>query len=799
MARLARCLVLAPTWMSASARSLAAALLLAAAAGAVAPAWAAPAGAVDAGAGAGDRFVGLPLAAALQMLQRDGVAVVFSTAVVLPSMVVRTAPRASTPSAILDELLRPHGLAASRGPRGRLIVVRAAGPPTQPPPVPAVPPVAAEIEVTAPAESMHGEPVAAAVLDPVAPEGDLPHVGGDVFRAVGLLPGAATSESSAQLSVRGGRRDDVMVVLDGLELLAPYHLQEFDGALGIVPALSLEHVELIADPVPVEYGDRLGGVVDMRTRTPQTPLHLSLGVGSLFAEASASGAFARDRGRWLAAARAGNYRLALEAGGRHEDPRYWDVFGKTDYALRPGQDLQLRLLLASDDFEVDPVNVGGGSYRSRWENSYLWASHVGALGAQGLAESVAWIGLLERKRFAERAQQGTTRFDLDDDRNSVFAGGKTTWRWAPPAARWSLDGGAEWRQIDSAIDYRADRVDLAPELPGTTPAEGHTLFSHDFEFEQLAAFASGRLRVGRGLTLEGGLRWDHTGLTDEAHTSPRLHVAWSPDGASVVRAGWGWYYQSQRPYEVQVEDGQTSVSPSERATQSLLSYERRLAGGASWRAGAYERREGSPRARFESLFDTSVIYPELSPGRVRLDPDFARARGVELLFRAAPRPRLDWSAAYTRAAVEDRIDGRWVPRATDETHALELLAHVQLPHHFTLSAVWLYHTGWPTTEVSGRVGRDELGNVRVEPVLGPIRGDRLPEYHRLDLRLGRGWDVRGGRLSAFLDLQNVYGRHNVRGYEAFRFGLDDRGEPEVFADSVSWGGFLPSFGVRWSR
>src|SRR6185503_1336514 len=43
MARLARCLVLAPTWMSASARSLAAALLLAAAAGAVAPAWAAPA------------------------------------------------------------------------------------------------------------------------------------------------------------------------------------------------------------------------------------------------------------------------------------------------------------------------------------------------------------------------------------------------------------------------------------------------------------------------------------------------------------------------------------------------------------------------------------------------------------------------------------------------------------------------------------------------------------------------------------------------------------------------------------
>lgn len=775
-----------------------AALLLATVAGAVAPALAASAATTD--AHPGDRFVGMPLAAALQVLQREGVAVVFSTAVVLPSMVVRTAPRASTPRAMLDELLRPHGLAASRGPRGRLVVVRAAPPPAELEPRPPAPPViAAEIEVTAPVESAHGEPIAAAVLDPVPPESDVPHTGNDVFRAVGLLPGAATSESSAQLSVRGGRRDDVMVVLDGLELLAPYHLQEFDGALGIVPAISLEHVELIADPVPVEYGDRLGGVVDMRTRTPQTPLHVSLGVGSLFAEASAGGAFAGDRGRWLAAARGGNYRLALEAGGRHEDPRYWDLFGKTDYALRPGQDVQLRLLLASDDFEVDGVNVGGGSYRSRWGNSYLWASHVGALGAQGLAESVAWVSLLERDRFAEQARQGSTQFDLDDERTSVFAGGKSTWRWAPPAARWSLDGGAEWRQIDSAIDYRADRVDLAPDLPGTTPVEGHTRFSHDFEFEQVAVFASGRVRAGHGLTMEGGLRWDHTGLTDEGHTSPRLHLAWSPDDATVVRAGWGWYYQSQRPYELQVEDGQTQVLPSERAAQKMLSYERRLAGGASWRAGAYEREEGSPRERFESLFDTAVIYPELSPGRVRLDPDVARARGLELLYRAAPRPRLDWSAAYTLAVVEDRINGRWVPRATDETHAVELLARLQLPHHFTLSAVWLYHTGWPTTEVSARVVRDELGNTRVEPMLGPIRGDRLPEYHRLDLRLGRGWNWRGGQLSAFLDLQNVYARHNVRGYEEFRFGLDAGGEGEVFADSVSWGGFLPSFGLRWSR
>src|SRR6185503_14686744 len=203
----------------------------------------------------------------------------------------------------------------------------------------------------------------------------------------------------------------------------------------------------------------------------------------------------------------------------------WDVFGKADYALRPGHDLQLRALFAGDDFDVDPVTVGGGTYRSRWGNSYLWLSHVGALGAQGLAESVAWLSLLERSRFAAGARQGATRFDLDDDRTSVFAGGKSTWRWAPPAARWSLDGGVEWRQIDTVIDYRADRVDLEPLLSGE-PVRGSSRFDDDFEFEQAAAFASGRLRAGRDLTFEGGLRVDHYGPNDESHTSPRAHLAW---------------------------------------------------------------------------------------------------------------------------------------------------------------------------------------------------------------------------------------------------------------------------------
>jgi hypothetical protein len=87
----------------------------------------------------------------------------------------------------------------------------------------------------------------------------------------------------------------------------------------------------------------------------------------------------------------------------------------------------------------------------------------------------------------------------------------------------------------------------------------------------------------------------------------------------------------------------------------------------------------------------------------------------------------------------------------------------------------------------------------VEAVLGPIRGERMPDYHRLDLRVGREWDLGSGRLTTYLDLQNLYDRQNLRGFEHFAVGLDAEGRPLVSAEPVSWGGLLPSFGLRWTR
>ena len=79
---------------------------------------AAPSGTVAVG------WKGMTLQQALARLNEHGVAVVFSTALVLPEMRVDREPGAESPRGVLNEILEAHGLAVHEGPGGRLVVVR---------------------------------------------------------------------------------------------------------------------------------------------------------------------------------------------------------------------------------------------------------------------------------------------------------------------------------------------------------------------------------------------------------------------------------------------------------------------------------------------------------------------------------------------------------------------------------------------------------------------------------------------------------------------------------------------------
>jgi len=115
---------------------------------------------------------------------------------------------------------------------------------------------------------------------------------------------------------------------------------------------------------------------------------------------------------------------------------------------------------------------------------------------------------------------------------------------------------------------------------------------------------------------------------------------------------------------------------------------------------------------------------------------------------------------------------------------------------WNLNAVWIHRTGWPTTSLSAGSSTRADGSVEVIPVLGLFRNQRLPDYHRIDLRISRDFEVSLGKLGFYLEAQNLFGRRNARGFDDFAFALQADGDVRVDSRAIDWGGILPSFGLE---
>ena len=634
----------------------------------------------------------------------------------------------------------------------------------------------------------------------------LPHLGDDIFRALTLLPGVTGEESSARFNVRGGRTDEVLIMLDRVELFEPFHLKDYGSALSIVTPRALEEVNLITGGFPAEYGDRMSGVLDMNTFQPRDRKTL-LGLSLLTAEVGTSGTFDDQRGDWITSARRGQLDLALEFFGQEQKPHYWDAFGKVNYQVRSKHRVGLHVLHSEDDLDFFQLDIGDTQedYLTNYGSSYVWLTHQAILGSRLFVDTAISRGRVDRDRRA-------TELELDEDdpnaglslvdvRELNATGLKQDWNYQRSEGHY-LKWGFDVRRLETDYDYTNERIlDDPLEDVRFEPRTGVTRFEQRLSGEQYSGYLSSRSRPIDAFTVELGLRYDEHTITRDSNVSPRINLVYAPGEKSTLRLAWGYFYQSQRPYELQVEDGVTDLVMAERTEQRVIGFEHQFpdrGSGLLLRVEAYHREIDNPRGRYENIFQPVEIFPETEPDRVLFAPDDSRAYGLEVFLRGRAGQRIEWWTSYAYSKIEDLIDGLWIPRRNDQPHAFNFDLNYRAGKHWNVNLAWRYHTGWPTTTLSGFFEEDDEGELEIVTEVGPLHAERLSDYHRLDLRASREWRKSRGVLGFFLEVQNAYNRKNHAGFDPDLETEEapDGGEIVVLGREI-WQEILPSFGITW--
>jgi len=746
---------------------------------------------------------GATLESALAQLNARGYRIVYSNALVQPSMTLRESPKSTRIDDLLREILAPWKLRAVLASNGDWLVTSEATPTTS---------IESEIvddhfgsidtiDVTASRVRLATAGASETFLDREDVQ-RMPHLADDAVRMLKVLPGVTGGDFSAALNIRGGRREEALLTVDGAEIHNGFHFRDIDGALSVLDTHLVEGIDFITGGMTAEYGDFMSGVVGLQSRRPSADDEYRSGVGISFVSlyGRTSGNFADDRGSWLVSARRGFLDVLTERvvdDNEQLTPRYTDVFASTDFELSERSSLSARLLMSQDDLKfatddaADDIDSAG-----KGRSTHLW-----------LEFDHAWTDALQMNTLVSVATVNQTRDangiddqrfgDVRSDNDFRFLDLKQDWSWQlndRHLPRWGFNVNRQEGEYDYALVSR-----IMDPLVTPVPVDVAYGTNMDVHVNKLGAYASWRARLTDAITAEAGARWDSYEYPDELKfdvVSPRLNVVYEFGNDNELRAAWGVVYQPQAVNELQVEDDVERFFEPERSEQFVVGYTRHFTRGLSLRVDVYDKDYSDLRPRFENLLDPIQLIPEGAADRIRVDAPEARARGVELTIRREAERGLSGWVSLSIAEAEENVAGEWQSRGWEQRQTLAF-GSSWTGAKWNVSLAGLFHSGTPTTYIGIETTPLPGGGTEVGGVVGQRNAEHMAAYTRVDLRANRDVQLRNSRISFYLEVTNLLNSRNECCVENYHLEQGSNGGYFLDTEIGYWLPMLPSFGFQW--
>ncbi len=633
----------------------------------------------------------------------------------------------------------------------------------------------------------------------------MPHFADDIFRLMPTLPGVTAGDFSAKFFVRGSDFDDLLVMFDGQQLYRPFHLKDYGSVFSIVDTDIVGNLDFSSGGYSSQFGNKLGGVLDIKSREDNTETGNTIGANFLNAKASGQGDFAGGNGQWQVSARRGylDFILALDSGEDDEASKlvFGDYFAKINYQLNNKHNLAFRLLGAVDETVMDdsyPEHdyTVTDSLDSTSNSQYFWLTIDSDWSINLNSSSKLALGQLEEDRVGQSLDPGRLNVWVDDYRSFDFIDFSQQLEFETSSdSIFKLGVGLMSSQVK--YDYHSERFlfetyNQEPELK--------TDIIRSFKGKRSHAFLDHKYQITDDLLSEIGLRWDQQndlGFT-ESQMSPRVSLAYLVDNDAVVRMSWGHYFQSDEILDLQVADGVSEFSKAQRAEHRILGYQQLFDNGINFRTEIYQKLIKNPKSRFENVFDSNVAFPENHADRVEIVPEESIMQGVEISGKQQVNRKFYWSSSYAFSKAKDRIGGIEVNRRWNQEHALKFELNYLSDGGWNSHLSMTYHSGWPVTLAYGTTTLLPNGDYQLEQHIGERNTENLGTYLRIDLRFAKTKLLQNSKFTYYFEVFNLTNHDNECCVLNNDFRVNSDGSVRVTQERDTWIGMLPSFGFRWA-
>lgn len=594
----------------------------------------------------------------------------------------------------------------------------------------------------------------------------------DVMKTLQLTPGIkGAGEGNAGFFVRGGGADQNLILLDESTVYNASHLL---GFFSVFNSDAIKDVSLYKSGIPAEYGGRASSVMDVKMRDGNNQrFGISGGIGLISSRVTIEAPIVKDKGSFIVSGRRSYadifLKLSNEEELRNTTLYFYDLNAKANYKVSDKDRVFVSGYFGRDDFMLDD------------QFGFDWGNATG---------TVRWNRIVSDKLFSNtslifssfdyKVQIGTEDegfgirssildYNLKQD-FTYFLNSNNTIKYGVNAIHHRFSPG---------------RLEASPEI-GFNEIELNQRYALE-----LGAYVQNEQKVNNRLSMMYGLRYsgfnfmgdgvayefDNFGneisatsydrwesITYYQGWEPRFSMSFLTSENSSIKAGYNRIFQyihqlsnttATTPVDAWVPTS-NNVKP-QIGDQAAVGYYQNLKNNMfqisvetyyKWLQNQIDYR---PNA---SLVLNDRVEGELVYGR-------GMAYGVELQVKKTKGKLTGWfNYTLSRALRQfDEIDnGEIFSARQDRIHDLNLVLTYKLSESWVLSGAFVYYTGDAVTFPTAQYSYNNL----LVPYVGQRNGNRLPDYHRLDL--GATWYLqKQGRFEQSLNfsIYNVYARQNA--------------------------------------